>query len=137
MKRTIGATLIGALFSLQALADVVVVVNPDNQATITKQDVQRIFLGKKTEFSSGEEATVITQTPTNKLRSEFDRDVLGRSTAQVSAMWAKLVFTGRAIAPQEIETDANVIEFIKGEKNAIGFIDSASVTGDVKVVNLD
>lgn len=137
MKRTIGATLFGALLSLQAVAEVVVVVHPDNQATITKQNVQRLFLGKETAFPSSEAATIVTQPASQPLRAEFDSGVLGRNTAQVSAMWAKLVFTGRGIAPQEVETDADVIEFIQGDKNAIGYIDSASVNDDVKVVNLD
>lgn len=137
MKRTIGATLFGALLSLQAVAEVVVVVNPDNQATITKQTVKRLFLGKETAFPNGIAATIVQQPATNQQRAEFDSDVLGRSSAQVSAMWAKLVFTGRGIAPQEFDSDAKVIEFIQSDENAIGYIDSASVTGDVSVVNLD
>lgn len=137
MKRTIGATLFGALLSLQAVAEVVVVVHPDNQATITKQTVKRLFLGKETAFPNGKAATIVQQPATNQQRSEFDSDVLGRSSAQVSAMWAKLVFTGRGIAPQEFDSDAKVIEFIQSDENAIGYIDSASVTGDVSVVNLD
>lgn len=137
MKRTIGATLFGALLSLQAVAEVVVVVHPDNQATITKQTVKRLFLGKETAFPNGKAATIVQQPATNQQREEFDSDVLGRSSAQVSAMWAKLVFTGRGIAPQEFDSDAKVIEFIQSDENAIGYIDSASVTGDVSVVNLD
>lgn len=137
MKRTIGATLFGALLSLQAVAEVVVVVHPDNQATITKQTVKRLFLGKETAFPNGIAATIVQQPATNQQRAEFDSDVLGRSSAQVSAMWAKLVFTGRGIAPQEFDSDAKVIEFIQSDENAIGYIDSASVTGDVSVVNLD
>lgn len=137
MKRTIGATLFGALLSLQAVAEVVVVVHPDNQATITKQTVKRLFLGKETAFPNGKAATIVQQPATNQQRAEFDSDVLGRSSAQVSAMWAKLVFTGRGIAPQEFDSDAKVIEFIQSDENAIGYIDSASVTGDVSVVNLD
>lgn len=137
MKRTIGATLISAFFSLQAFADVVVVVHPDNAATFTEKSVQRIFLGKVTEFSTGDVPTVLNQTPGESIRTEFDQNVLKRKTAQVSASWAKLVFTGRGVMPQEIGSDAEVIELIKQNKNAIGYIDSSSVNDDVKVVNLD
>lgn len=66
MKRTIGATLFGALLSLQAVAEVVVVVHPDNQATITKQTVKRLFLGKETAFPNGKAATIVQQPATNQ-----------------------------------------------------------------------
>lgn len=137
MNRMIGAALMSVLLSWNCLADVVVVVNPQNAATLSEKSVQRIFLGKVTEFSTGEIPTVINQPPGNSSRTEFDQRILNRNTAQVTASLAKLVFTGRGVMPTEIESDAGVIEFISQNKNAIGYIDSASLTDDVKVVNID
>jgi ABC-type phosphate transport system substrate-binding protein len=137
MKSIIGATLIGTLFSLQALADVVVVVSPDNNAALSAQSVKRIFLGKENEFSTGVVPTPVNQVSSNAIRSEFESEVIGRSSAQISAQWSKLVFTGRGILPQEVASDAEIIELIKQDSSVIGYIDSESVTADVKVVNLD
>lgn len=137
MKRIIGAALISALYSSLSMAEVVVVVHPENTASLSKKTVQRIFLGKVTEFSTGQITTVVNQTPGEAARTEFDQSVLDRSTAQVTAKWSKLVFTGRGIMPSEVDSDAEVIELIKQNKNAIGYIDSSAVSEDVKVVNLD
>ena len=137
MNRMIGAVLIGVFFSFKSMADVLVVVNPENTATFEDKSIQRIFLGKISEYSTGETPLVINQLPGNPIRTEFDTGILNRSTAQVTASLAKLVFTGRAVMPTEVESDAEVIELIKQEKNAIGYIDSASLTDAVKVVNKD
>lgn len=137
MKSIIGAALLCALFSSPTIAAVVVVVHPENTATLSKKAVQRLFLGKLTEFSTGQIPTVINQSPGEDIRGEFDQNILNSSTAQVNAKWAKLVFTGRGFMPAVVDSDAEVIELIKQNKNAIGYIDSSSVSEDVKVVNLD
>jgi ABC-type phosphate transport system substrate-binding protein len=137
MKRIIGATLIGTLFSLQALADVVVVVSPDNDAAISAQAVKRIFLGKENEFSTGVIPTPVNHESNSDIRREFESEMIGRSSAQISAQWSKLIFTGRGKLPQEVASDAELIELIKQDSTVIGYIDAESVTADVKVVNLD
>ncbi|MBF7072301.1 phosphate ABC transporter substrate-binding protein [Glaciecola sp. MH2013] len=137
MKRIIGTVLFGALFSSQVFADYAVVVHPENNAEFDTQLVKRIFLGRETAFSNGEIATVITHSPDSALRTEFDEGVLNRKTAAVNAYWSKLVFTGRGVMPTTVESDAEMIELISENKNAIGFIDTSSVTSDVKVVKID
>ena len=137
MKRIVGATLLSTLFCFQAWADLVVVISPDNQAAVTKQSVKRIFLGQENEFSNGEPSTPVNQVVSNGLRAEFDEELLNSSTARVKASLSKLVFTGRAQMPLELSSDAEIIELIKQDKSVIAYIDSSSVTDDVKVVDLD
>ncbi|MFC4701293.1 phosphate ABC transporter substrate-binding protein [Glaciecola siphonariae] len=137
MKRIFGAALLGTFFSFHALADVVVVVSPDNEAVLSSQSVKRIFLGQENEFSTGEESTPVNQPVGLQARNEFDNKILKLKTARVTATLSKLVFTGRAQMPLEAASDAEVIELIKKDKSVIGYIDSSSVTDDVKVVDLD
>ena len=137
MKKLIGAFLISAYASINAVADVVVVVHPSNSATLSGKDVQRIFLGKEKKFSTGNESIPVNHAAGENLRTQFDEDVLGRSTAQISAYWSKLVFTGKGIPPKEVTSDQEVIDLIKQNQSVIGYIDSASVTADVKVVTLN
>lgn len=137
MYRVIAAALISLFFSLKSIAEIVVVVNTQNSATFSEKSIQRTFMGNVTEFSTGESPMVINQPPGSSIRSKFDQRILKRNTAQVTARLAKLVFTGRGTMPTEVESDAEVIELIKQNKNAIGYIDSSSITNDVKVVNID
>ncbi len=125
-----------ALSANVANADVVMVVHPSNSDAIDAKVVKRIFLGKEKKFPSGTNVTPINQVAESTVRSEFDKSVIGRSSAQVSAHWSKLVFTGKGVPPTEVADDAAVIAAVAADPSAIGYVDSASVTGDVKAVQV-
>jgi ABC-type phosphate transport system substrate-binding protein len=137
MKKMLGALLLGAVTSFNVFADLVVVVHPENGADLSSKKVERIFLGKEKKFSNGKESIPINHDAGQPLRQAFDEQVLGRSTSQISAYWSKLIFTGKGTPPKEVMSDAEVIALIKENKGVIGYIDSASVTADVKVVSLN
>ncbi|GAA0859982.1 phosphate ABC transporter substrate-binding protein [Aliiglaciecola litoralis] len=133
-KTLLAASL--AILAGNAIADVVVVVHPSNTSAIDSKSVQRIFLGKEKKFSNGSGVNPINQT-NNATRNDFDSNVLGRSSSQVAAYWSKLVFTGKGIPPNEVGGDAEVIAAVAADPSAIGYVDSAAVTGDVKTIPLN
>jgi ABC-type phosphate transport system substrate-binding protein len=129
--------LMGLLFlgnSFAASAAMSVVVNKKNTAEIDEKVVQKIFLGKEKKFSNGDIAVPINLATNNVGRGVFDEQILGRSSSQVSAYWSKLVFTGKGVPPKEVENEADVLAAVEADINAIGYIDSTSVTAAVKVV---
>lgn len=132
---TLAASL--ALASTSLLAEVVVIVHPSNSASIDAKSAQRIFLGKEKKFSTGKEAIPINQVTGSASRGAFDNDTLGRSSAQVSAYWSKLVFTGKGIPPKEVADDAAVIAIVSSNVDAIGYVDSGSVDASVKAISLN
>ncbi|WP_340680267.1 phosphate ABC transporter substrate-binding protein [Paraglaciecola sp.] len=131
------SAFMGCSMSFVANAELVLVVHPTNDASIDAKAAQRIFLGKESKFSNGKEAIPINQAPDSPNRSSFDSDTLGRSSTQVAAYWSKLVFTGKGIPPKEVGTDSEVIAMVADNQNAIGYVDSASVTGAVKAIPLN
>lgn len=131
------STALCMMISNSLLAATVVIVHPDNAAVVGAKDVQRIFLGKEKKFSDGKETLPINQAEGSAVRDDFDTNVLGRSSAQVSAYWSKLVFTGKGIPPKEVPNDAEVVDIVANNKNAIGYVDESSVTGAVKAIPLN
>ena len=131
------AIFAASAISSSVMAEVVVVVHPSNEASLSAKDVQRIFFGKEKKFPDGKESIPVNQETSNDVRGEFDQTVLGRNSSQVAAYWSKLVFTGKGVPPKEVSGDNAVIELIKENKGVIGYIDAASVTGDVKVIQLN
>ena len=123
--------------SFTASAELVLVVHPSNDAGIDVKSAQRIFLGKENKFSNGKEAIPINQAPDSPNRATFDTDALGRSSTQVAAYWSKLVFTGKGIPPKEVGNDSEVLAIVANNQNAIGYVDSASVTNAVKAIPLN
>ena len=132
-------TLIGAfllLFANLSIAELVVVVHPSNSDALSKKLVQRIFLGKQNKFPSGAETVAVNHSPDSSLRQTFDQEVVGRSSSQVAAYWSKLVFTGKGVPPKEVSNDAAMIELVSQNPSVIGYIDRASATDAVKIVEL-
>jgi ABC-type phosphate transport system substrate-binding protein len=136
MFRKTSVMLLSLLFASYSMAELVVVVHPSNGDALSAKQVQRIFLGKEKKFPSGSETVAINQSVDSNQRQSFDQDILGRSSSQVSAYWSKLVFTGKGVPPKEVNSDAEVIELVSQNPSVIGYIDKASVTDAVKVVEL-
>ena len=135
LKKT--SLIMGLMMAAQvAFAETVVVVHPSNNNAIDSKFVQRIYLGKEDKFADGTETIAVNQKVDTSIRQTFDESIVGRSSSQIAAYWSKLVFTGKGIPPKEVANDAEVIDLVSKNPNVIGYIDSASVTGDVKVVAL-
>lgn len=129
--------IIGLMMAAQAAyAEIVVVVHTSNNNAIDSKFVQRVYLGKEDKFADGTETIAVNQTVDTDIRQTFDESIVGRSSSQIAAYWSKLVFTGKGIPPKEVKNDAEVIDLVSKNPNVIGYIDSASVTGDVKVLSL-
>jgi len=135
MLKKLSLTLVALAFSASSFAELTVIVNPSNASKIDNKQVQRIFLGKDKKFPDGSEAIPVNLTQDNANRAIFDESLLERSSSQVSAYWAKLVFTGKGIPPKEVSTDADVIALVSANPNVIGYVDSSSVNDSVKIVS--
>lgn len=121
--------------SLIADAEVAVIVNNSNaNATMSNSDISRIFLGKSSKFPDGSAASPLDQSNGSSVRQEFNDKVLGKSESQLKSYWSRLIFTGKGTPPKQLGDDAAVKAAVAADANAIGFIDSASVDGSVKVV---
>lgn len=115
-------------------AEVSVIVNAGNSSSIDDKLVKNIFLGKAKAFSNGETIDVFTL-PDNLAETEsFRQMALSKSNSQFKSYWSKLAFTGKGTPAKEFANDDELINAVKNNVNAIGFIDSNKVTADVKVV---
>lgn len=133
LRKLLGASLLCALSSL-AIADVAVIVHPSNGDAMTKEDIQKIYLGKTKTFPGGKDATAYDQTEGSAIRVEFLGKVVDKDEAQMKAFWSRLIFTGKGVPPKIVANDAEVKAAIKGDPNGIGFVDVISVDDSVKVV---
>ncbi|MCE3602159.1 hypothetical protein LXA47_00840 [Massilia sp. P8910] len=112
-----------------AMAELVIVVNPQNPATrMFPSQAAQFFLGGSVMF------TPIEQAESSPIRAEFYKKVLEKEPAQVQAIWSKLTFTGKAKAPKEYKSSAEVKKAVAESVNAIGYIEKSAVDDTVKVV---
>ncbi|MBA5689108.1 hypothetical protein [Rugamonas apoptosis] len=132
MHKTIGKLLLAAAVWLAATpafaTEIVVIVNPKNPATrMFSEQAGQFFVGKSAMF------TPIEHTD-GALRTEFYKKVLDKDTSQVKAIWSKLVFTGKAVAPKELASSAEVKKAVAADVSAIGYIEKSQVDDTVKVI---
>ncbi|AGH42833.1 hypothetical protein [Paraglaciecola psychrophila] len=71
------------------------------------------------------------------VRGSLDTDTLGRSSTQIAAYWSKQVFTGKGIPTEELDNDETALAIVANNPNAIGYLDSVSVSGAVRVISLN
>jgi hypothetical protein len=110
-------------------AEVVVIVNPKHPAaSMTAEQVANVYLGKDASFSPADLPESAGQ------RNEFYTKVAGKDSAQVKAIWARLVFTGKTQPPKELGSSADAVKFVAGNDKGIAYVDKSAVDGSVKAV---
>ncbi|MCG2584521.1 hypothetical protein [Massilia sp. TS11] len=128
-KALVAAAALLAVGGLATAGEIAVIVSPKNPATrmFTEQAAQ-FFLGKSTLF------TPVEYTDGTAVKNEFYQKVLNKDTAQVKAIWSKLVFTGKGAAPKEYGSAAEVKRAVAADPQAIGYIDKSAIDDSVKVI---
>jgi ABC-type phosphate transport system substrate-binding protein len=118
-----------------AAAEVVAVVSAKNPVTtLSKNQVVDIFLGRASRFPSGSPAMAIDQVEGSAARDEFYLEFAGKSAAQLTAHWSKIIFTGRGHPPREVANSIEVKKHLVANPNAIGYIEKNLVDSSVKVL---
>jgi ABC-type phosphate transport system substrate-binding protein len=92
-------------------------------ASLTDQEVQNIYLGKKTQWDDGKSITVVT-TGNDLLHEAFLKRFIKKTPSQFRIFWKKMEFTGTGTTPNEIATEDAVIEFVKKTEGAMGYVSS-------------
>ncbi len=130
--------MISALFiyllSAAVYAEVVVIAHPSNNNSFSKEELEALFMVKKSSFADGAKATAYYLSADDTVRHQFDEKVLGKSSSQLKAYWSKLVFTGKGTPPPELGNSAEAVAKVAAEPSAIAYVDKAAVKDGVKVV---
>jgi hypothetical protein len=136
MKRLLLALFVlGNLLPLPAVADVVVVVGATSPVSVlSRNEVVNIFLGRFRELPSGISAQPIDLPATHPDRDGFYRRLVGRTPAEMSTYWARLVFSGRTWPPIQTERLEDAVGAIQNIPGGVGYMDRSKVGGRLKIV---
>ena len=115
-----------------------VIVNASNPASqISKTELARIFMKKRTTWESGTAVVVVDQTERSSTRAQFSNQVLGKDVAAMKSYWQQSLFSGRGVPPLEKGNDVQVAQFVAGNDAAIGYVSgSAPLPAGVKVLEV-
>ncbi|MBN8503548.1 MAG: hypothetical protein J0L58_03665 [Burkholderiales bacterium] len=135
VAKKVGAAVATAMLTFVAQAQVVVIVNPSSStSTLNADQVANIYLGKSNSMPGGGSAVPANLPETSPTRDAFFSKVTGKQSAQVKAIWSRLVFSGKAAPPKEFASTAEVKKFVSSTPDAIGYIEKSAADSSVKVV---
>lgn len=127
-------TFLLCLFSTAGAADIAVVVNKANNNTIDKNMLAKIYMGGMFSWPRGGKITPVDLPEQGPSRADFTIKVIGKNLHYLKAVWAQNIFTGKGLPPKVLASNEEVLRAVAANKGAIGYVDAASVTDDIKVV---
>jgi ABC-type phosphate transport system substrate-binding protein len=113
--------------------DIVVIINPKNEAKLSKELVASYYMGDAKAWTGGIPIKLLDQPIDSSIRISFDKAVLGKTTHQMKELWMKNAMMGKAEPPQEVDNDAEVKKSVASSRLAMGYIKASSVDDTVKV----
>ncbi len=133
-----------ALVTVAALAlgetrGYVVVVNESNpKRVMATADLARVFMKTVKRWDDGRAIEPIDQTLESPVRAAFSRAVLRKTVGQLQDHWLRETFSGREIPPPVRGSDAAVLEYVRANAGAIGYVSAGtSLPSGVKALTVN
>ena len=131
------ALLPSTILRAQDVAYRLVVHASNPVASLTRDQVSKIFLRKVTQWDGHKPVLPVDQAPDSPVRRTFTKQIHQRTIAAIQTWWQQQTFAGIAVAPPERTSDAAVLSYIRMYPNAIGYVRAGVPTGkDVKIVDV-
>ncbi len=142
--RTLAAAAVAATLALALVsgsrADTTtlkVVVNAENpMKSLSRADLVRIYLGKKTLWENGQRVQpAMLDEDQAEIRTFIEKDVK-RTVDQYRAYWKHMLFSGGGTSPRTFRSGAQVLDFVAREPGAIGLVVAPRTDDKVRVLEI-
>ncbi len=114
-----------------------VVVSKENKlTTLTSDDLNRIFLGKKTLWDSGTRIVPAMPEEESPAGELFLSGTLKKSVAQFRSYWKRLLFSGGGTVPKVFRSSSQLMDFVARTPGGIAVVEASGVDDRVKVLEI-
>lgn len=103
--------------------------------SVSRSELQQIFLGKVVTWSNGKKAVPVTLKG-GAVHDEFLKTHMGKSPSQYDTFWKQAIFTGTGRPPKALGSDADVVKFVSSTEGAVGYISAESPYSGVVVIDV-
>jgi hypothetical protein len=138
MKKLLYAFLLiasASIFVVQAKAQVIVIANPSVKTTeVSKSDLVEVFTGASTSLKGSLVVPVLLAESAH--HEMFLRMYIAKSDGPFRSGWRSLVLSGQAAMPKTLPNDAAVVDFVKSNQGAIGYIGDSTPHDGVHVLTV-
>ncbi|CCQ09793.1 hypothetical protein PALB_6410 [Pseudoalteromonas luteoviolacea B = ATCC 29581] len=133
-----GITLLLLLLFTQQVksADgIAVIVNLENPILhVSQRALIDLYMGKYQAFDNGMPAHPVDLETGDDLKAAFYKRLTGRTLGQINAYRSRVKFSGKASSPISMPSSDAVIQAVKTDPLAIGYVWASEVNNQVKVV---
>jgi ABC-type phosphate transport system substrate-binding protein len=116
----------------QGSPTVVVIAHPSVGA-LTATTLQRLYTGRAIEVDS-KPISVVNAPAGTALRQRFLEQVLETTEQKYTAYWIVRRHVGKGVPPRELDTAAEVIDFVRQTPGGVGYIATRDLTPGLNVV---
>jgi TonB family protein len=134
MTGTIGFIVFSCLCALAG--DLKIVANRSIRAdSISADELRKVFLAEQNTLQDGSHVEPVFERkgPTHEI---FVREFLRENTSSLQSHYGALVFTGKALMPKFLNSDAEVLTYVSRTRGAIGYVDAYANSDGVKVLDV-
>jgi hypothetical protein len=125
----------GSMNLARAADTIYVVVSSQSPIRALEQkDVLALYTGRTRTLPGGELATPLDQQRDGAARADFYQALTGMDIARINSYWARLHFTGQVQPPQSVGDDLAVIQRLRKDASAVGYLTHEPQTSAVRVV---
>jgi hypothetical protein len=127
LQAALAASTLGTVMAAQAGEPIAVVMAPGAPA-LSKDQVANLYLGRANDLKP------LDLPDGNPAREAFYKKATDRDSAQIKAVWSRVIFTGKGQPPKEMPDAAAVKKAVAADPKTVGYIDKSAVDASVKVV---
>lgn len=129
----IAALLSSMAMAAQAEVYLVVAANSPVQS-LTRKDAVNLYTGRTRQLASGQMVQALDLPRDDALRGEMYWLLTGQTLAQVNSYWSRLTFTGQTRALPTSGSEAEVIEALRSNPLALGYLSHEPANRGLRVV---
>lgn len=123
-----------ALFAPIAPAQILIVTSARGAVgELSRQQAEQLYLGRTRSLPDGT-AVALADLPAGGVRDRFYEQLTGKNPSQIRAYWSRMVFTGRALPPQQVENARELGARLLGNPNLVGYLLAADADPRMKVL---
>lgn len=113
------------------------IANPSVEVDkIDKDQVRRIFTMYQTNWPDSQPIVVFVLASQHPTHQRFSRETLGLFPYQLDRIWNKLVYSGLGEGPIRVQNETEMMERIKQQSGAIGYVMASDIPADIKFITL-
>lgn len=113
---------------------VVVIIHKDNPHAIDRNYLVAIYTGRLKGWPDGSPVFPLDQSDGTSAREAFYLHFIGRTAANMQAVWAQNIFSGKGLPPKIASPDSEMKRIVSTNRNAIGYIRASEVDDTVRVL---